>query len=217
VSVLRCYDKLRLTIGLCARTFHEQHCNGTLVYLLPTPPLQGVTLTRDGFVPCSQWELDKDVTLQQISLMSYFRSCEHAGRDNSALKSYFVRHGQSGSTSTNIPGAIMVVQEKMNKRANQVLSDRLQIIANVCGLGWKLKTTLLNNSTQSYSTCLLALTMANACPNSFERTRQYQEWGDVFMTGDVGVVLKKLQNAQRSDLWHLPGFRANFAQPDEPL
>jgi len=129
------------------------------------------------------------------------------GQDLPAVKPYFVEHGHAGLISTDVPGAIETVQKKVDKRANRVLSDRLQITANVCGLGWKLKTTLLNNPTQSYSTCLLALTMANTWPDTVERALMYQELGDAFLNGDIGVMLEGLKGEQQSDLWRLPGFR----------
>jgi hypothetical protein len=118
-------------------------------------------------------------------------------RDNPALKSFFLGHGHDGLVSGNIPNAIETVQKKIEKRGNQILSDRIQIIANVCGLGWKLETTSLNTPTQSYSTSLLALTMANNWPDIAERALQYQAFADAFMEGDVEVALETLKVAQR--------------------
>jgi len=161
--------------------------------------------------------LGNDVCVNRYELQSYFYSREEMNRDNTCaiLKSYFVGHGHVSLVSANAPGAIETVQRQMGKRENQVLSDRIQIIANVCGLGWKLKTTLLNNPTQSYSTCLLALTMANTWSDPAERVLQYQAFGDAFMGVDIEGALRELRNAQRRDVWHLPGFRPDFVEPYE--
>jgi hypothetical protein len=147
--------------------------------------------------------------------MSFFNSFQVMHKSDLVLKSFFLGHGYACWISENIPGAIESMQEKMEKRENSVLSDRIQIMANVCGLGWKLKTTLLNTPMQSYSTCLLALTMANTWPDPVERARQYQARGDAFMSAKVGVALVELKMEQRTDLRRLPGFRRNFIQPYE--
>ncbi|KAF2870237.1 hypothetical protein BDV95DRAFT_76377 [Massariosphaeria phaeospora] len=44
---------------------------------------------------------------------------------------------------------------------NLSVSDRLAIFANICGLSFKLNTTILKDSTLSYSTCLLVLIKNN--------------------------------------------------------
>ncbi|CAN9177177.1 unnamed protein product [Alternaria alternata] len=44
---------------------------------------------------------------------------------------------------------------------NLICSDRLTIYANVCGFRYKLNSTILNDVKYSYSTCMLALIMAN--------------------------------------------------------
>jgi len=143
--------------------------------------------------------LEEDVVLHGTRLRMFLDSylCEDVNRDNPALKSFLLGHGHDGLVSANVPNAIETVQKKMEKRENQVLSDRIQIIANVCGLGWKLETTTLNTPTQSYSTCLLALTMANKWPDTAERALQYQAFADAFMEGDVEVALRTLKLAQR--------------------
>ena len=157
--------------------------------------------------------LDRDVSVHQTNLRWIFSLCEEMSLGDPVLESYFFGHGLKGLRSANIPGAIETVQGQMKERENQVLSDRIQIIANVCELGWKLKTTLLNSPAQSYSTCLLALTMANTWSDSAERVRQYLAWGDAFMSGDIEEALNGLKDAQRRDLQRLPGFRPGFVEP----
>jgi hypothetical protein len=105
---------------------------------------------------------------------------------------YIMGHAHIGWRSQNIPGVIAAIHTKLERRDNRVLSDRIQILANVCGLEWKLKTTLLNTPTNSYSTCLLALVMANAWPDRIVRMERYQEWGDSFMDENIGTSLKRL-------------------------
>ena len=141
--------------------------------------------------------LEKDIVVHGTRLSLFLDLCQHITRDNPALKSFFLGYDHDGLVSANVPNAIETVQKKMEKRENQVLSDRIQIIANVCGLGWKLETTTLNTPTQSYSTCLLALTMANKWPDTAERALQYQAFADAFMEGDVEVALRTLKLAQR--------------------
>lgn len=51
--------------------------------------------------------------------------------------------------------------ELMEKCDNLVCSDRLTIFANVCRYRYKLNSTMLNDARYSYSTCILALVMAN--------------------------------------------------------
>ena len=186
------------------RTFHEQHCAGDLVYLIPTTSKFHLTRT-------SLWgKLDHDdVSVSQTSLTRYLHACEEVNRADPVLKWYFLEYGYVVLTFADSPSAIETVLQKMNRRDNRVLSDRIQIIANICGLTRKLKTTSLNNPTQSYSTCLLALTMANTWPDPAERALQYRAFGDAFMGGDIEGALKELTDAcaQRSDPWRLPNYR----------
>jgi hypothetical protein len=49
----------------------------------------------------------------------------------------------------------------MERCDNLICSDRLTIYANVCSFRYKLNSTILNDIKYSYSTCLLALVMAN--------------------------------------------------------
>ena len=137
-------------------------------------------------------------------------------RGHSALMSYFVGHGNARLVSTNVPGAIETVQEKMESRENRVFSDRIQIIANACRLGLKLRTTLLNTPSHSYSTCLLVLTMANTWPDGAERARQYKAWGDTFMGGDIKAALRELSSSQPSHLSPTYGLRPTSSNSTTP-
>jgi hypothetical protein len=49
----------------------------------------------------------------------------------------------------------------MERCDNLICSDRLTIFANVCSFRYKLNSTVLNDVKYSYSTCMLALIMAN--------------------------------------------------------
>ncbi|CAN9430193.1 unnamed protein product [Alternaria alternata] len=49
----------------------------------------------------------------------------------------------------------------MERCDNSICSDRLTIYANVCGFRYKLNSTILNDIKYSYSTCMLALIVAN--------------------------------------------------------
>jgi len=157
--------------------------------------------------------LQKDVVVHESSPNYYFRRWQRASKTKSAIKSHLSTHVFGGISSGTIPGSIETAHVRMKRRENKFCSDRIQIIANVCRLNWKLKTTLLNNSTQSYSTCLLALTMANMWPNPVERTIQGERWGDTFMDGDIRTVLKELKSVQRGDLWRLSSFSPEFFRP----
>jgi hypothetical protein len=49
----------------------------------------------------------------------------------------------------------------MERCDNLICSDRLTIYANVCSFRYKLNSTILNDIKYSYSTCMLALIVAN--------------------------------------------------------
>lgn len=50
----------------------------------------------------------------------------------------------------------------MEECNNSIFADRLAIFASTCGFGWRLKSTKLNNSRFSFSTCILVLVKYNA-------------------------------------------------------
>jgi hypothetical protein len=59
------------------------------------------------------------------------------------------------------PAAYLLLFRTMERCDNLICSDRLTIFANVCGFRYKLDFTVLNDVKYSYSTCMLALIMAN--------------------------------------------------------
>lgn len=144
--------------------------------------------------------LEKDIVVHKDKMRFLLFLCAEGNESFPALESRPLLPGKGTLRGRNrdhgVPYLIENAQKMMENRENQVLSDRLQIIANACSLGWKLKTTVLNTSTQSYSTCLLVLTMANTWPDPAERAYQYQAFGDAFMTGGIEGAIEELMDAQ---------------------
>jgi hypothetical protein len=86
------------------------------------------------------------------------------------------------------------IHGKMEDCDNSVTADRLAILANICDLAHRLKSTALGSSTYSYSTCLLLLIFANLWPNHGKRLQKYNKL--LLMTGlmdlDIGGALYSL-------------------------
>ncbi|KAB2100147.1 hypothetical protein AG0111_0g11450 [Alternaria gaisen] len=169
-------------------TFHEQQCADDVVYLLPIQPSLKSKLTEVAphVIFCHDAGIDHG--------MVYYRLTSPTKHDKNdpLLQSYFLRHNQGNWRFENIPGTIDTVYKKIEGRYNRVLSDRIQILANVCGLQWKLKTTLLNNPALSFSTSLLVLVMANTWPDLVARAHQYQELEHYLMEKSIGMLMQEV-------------------------
>lgn len=181
------------------RTFHEQQCADDVVYLLPIQPSLKSKLAEVA----PHVIFDHDAVIDHGMVYYRLTSTTKHDKKDPLLQSYFLRHNQGNWMSENIPGTIDTVYKKTQGRYNRVLSDRIQILANVCNLQWKLNTTLLNNPALSFSTSLLVLVMANTWPDLVARARQYGELKYYLMEKSIGTLMREISRKKHAQ--HVSG------------
>jgi hypothetical protein len=77
----------------------------------------------------------------------------------------------------------------MERCDNLICSDRLTIYANVCGFRYKLDSTILNDVKYSYSTCMLALIMANEVKDELTADAPKIDMSNLNLDQNVGWYL----------------------------
>ncbi|RII19114.1 hypothetical protein CUC08_Gglean001777 [Alternaria sp. MG1] len=140
-----------------AWTFQERHCASACVLLAPT----GNKSEAVAQLPLDWFGNDVSLTYRSLREISrYHRHLNDPGNPGDALDrirlySLLYESDQSEPTSYDI---LFYMLEGCD---NLICSDRLTIFANACGFRYKLNSTLLNDAEYSYSTCMIALMMAN--------------------------------------------------------
>jgi hypothetical protein len=120
----------RLTSQSLIRTFHEQQCAKYVVFLLPIQPSLKVMLAKTT----PELSFKHDVELQNDAVFDRLFT-----RTGKSVREYglfvrFARRSYLEPTSKNSRGTIHIFHRMMKRRHNRVLSDRIQILANLCEL-----------------------------------------------------------------------------------
>ncbi|KAF2868354.1 heterokaryon incompatibility protein-domain-containing protein [Massariosphaeria phaeospora] len=132
-------------------TFHEKNCAKSLALLIPTV---GCTSSEETLRYAS---IGSDLCVD-IDLFYAFGFLNQTNINDREFEQYFFR--RSRFEENIMPGPHEVFGD-MEKCDNSVTADRLAIFANISGLKIKLNSTALTTPEFSYSTCILALVLAN--------------------------------------------------------
>ncbi|KAF7672944.1 hypothetical protein GT037_008895 [Alternaria burnsii] len=138
-----------------AWTFQERRCASACVLLAP------VGNKSDAVAQLSLDWIGSDVSFSFrhiFILMNPPNVCTqyHADNVHEVLVESFYHGGDLSGRSAN-----WLLFRAMERCDSLICSDRLTIFANVCSFRYKLNSTVLNDAKYSYSTCMLALIMAN--------------------------------------------------------
>jgi hypothetical protein len=141
-----------------AWTFHEKHCASTCELLVPLHHT-GIAAAR---LPITRIGNDVCFSFRKIREIASLRTLLNTSDDEPWPLEY--RFGLAPflyEIDRSKPLAHGYLFELLEKCDIYLFSDRLTIFANICNYRCKLNSTLLNNEKYSYSTCILALIMAN--------------------------------------------------------
>jgi hypothetical protein len=141
-----------------AWTFHEKHCASACVLLAPVnhrgDAAAQLPLDWIGNDVCFSFRSVRDMA----NLRTVLQPLDH---EPWPLQYRFGLAPFLYEIDPSKPTAYGLLFEVMERCDNLVCSDRLTILANVCSYRYKLNSTILNDAKYSYSTCILALIMAN--------------------------------------------------------
>lgn len=170
-----------------AWTYQERHCADCLEFLIPIAP--GLNIVEHTWLKI----VDTDLC---VGNLVFWRSIGVLGAGIAfatgdtitdptwrKYSSYFEVMGWDSK------GFGKNVFEFLEACDISILSDKLAIYGNICGLNNKLKTTLLRNSRYSYSTCLLALCFASQWQIRAERQVAYKEASQGLLDMTIGEFL----------------------------
>ncbi|KAJ4304539.1 hypothetical protein N0V90_000065 [Kalmusia sp. IMI 367209] len=148
-------------------TFHEKLCAKYLVFLIPISPPLRLQPNHEHLA------VDNDISFGADMIETLFSKMP--------VRFFWKRYRMVSNLTNPIrtlprPLARWNMYRYMEKCDNLVVSDRLAIFANICGFEWKLKSTLLDTSQWSYSTCLLVLLVANTWPSKADRDIIYRKY-----------------------------------------
>jgi len=153
-------------------SMQEKLCSTHLEYLIP-------------IAPCHEFEIDpryQHLVIADdlaVDLQNSVANFDMMTSPEPGLLTAYQQLGRwlrSSTTRDELVRNIELTLYEMGPRSNLVLSDRLAILANVCGLRYTLRTTILNGLDVSYRTCLLVLTFANVWPDAPERLSKYRRF-----------------------------------------
>jgi hypothetical protein len=138
-----------------AWTFQERRCASECVLLAP------VENKSDAAAQLPLYRIGNDVgfSVRQVRTIANFRIIVPPPNTDEVhwlLGEYFYCSGDLSG-----PSVRWSLFSTMERCDNLICSDRLTIFANVCSFRYKLNSTVLNDVKYSYSTCMLALIMAN--------------------------------------------------------
>ena len=149
-----------------AWTFQENHCASACEFLVP------VRNKGDTAVKLASYLIGDDVSLtfrcmldwMNIDQSRYLLSGVASISPDINLVSRPL-HSLLYEKHPSFPAPHSILFGMMEKCDNLICSDRLTIFANACGFRHKLNSTILNDVKYSYSTCMIALIMANEVEN----------------------------------------------------
>ena len=137
-----------------AWTFQERLCASACVLLAPA----GNKSDAAAQLPLDWIGNDVGFSFRTMCITTFFRPpapSDNADVHRLLLESFYYERDTSKSL------VHWLLFRAMERCDNLICSDRLTIYANVCSFRYKLNSTILNDIKYSYSTCLLALVMAN--------------------------------------------------------